>query len=481
MAVFNPGINPFLKLQDIGSDLSGNITVWNWEHDLRVTENSWEQTPLAYKEVDYPCSFFNADGEFSAWIKDYLPEDWNSWKEQIPLSFRQSVGRLSGHDPRFPQLLLLRLMKLHAHFAEWVHNLAKANEGSYLKLLLTLAHYPKQSLPIKEAMLLNFVGQSRLQYVMRLSGVPLKKFDIKYISKLALLNQLWSVQEAREFLWNLSEEPQFKQALKEAEHVNLHSLDKLLKLPKWLWIGSIWNAVAHLDESRIEQMIPPLILEAEGKVQQAARKALSKVHSYIHLEQTLSKLVNRFAKDAVFAEPPLISSASLTAITTGKQLIQEGQKMQHCVGGYVSEVMKGKNYFYHWHGDKRFPRELNVELRKRSHSSQWWLFHAAGFNNAEPTQRHFDYLKQQLAQLNPPWGYLSLKTDIVGLGYYDFAQVYQELEVFQALNLQAEPDNEFDDKAVAVLTLEDVKLGFIPQEKNAVIHEYWDKGFQLKR
>lgn len=481
MTSLNPTIPPFLRLYDANADTSEALTIWRWDFDLRVTKNSREASPLSHQETDYACSFFGADGQISAWVKPYLNNRWTQWAEQIPLAFRQAVGELSGQDPRFSQLILLRLMKLHPHFAQWLMNLAKAKGGAYLKFVMTLASFSKLALPLKEAFLLSLVGQERHTFLMRLSGVPVKPADVKFINKLALMDNLWTLYDAKDFLWLLAEnEPDVKSVLSQTKQLNLNTVKKVLHWPPWLWLGSIWSAVAELDELQIERVWPPLILEAEGDILKQMQKTFAKVNSYDELEEVLAKVAKKFAKQAIFKAPPLAGSQFLTPITSGKDLVNEGQTMQHCVAGYVDWVLRGQCYFYHWHGDENFPTPLTVELSPFPKSSQWQMVEALGVKNKRPTAEHRDYLVRHLANLNPPWGYLLVKTDVVGLGYYGLGEVFQSLETWQSLRIEAEPKNEFDPNAVAVYTPEGLKLGYIPKSENQKIHQAWSKKWTLK-
>ncbi|WP_044412344.1 HIRAN domain-containing protein [Thiomicrospira microaerophila] len=480
MTQFNPGIQPCLRLYDAVDNTRSTLTIWGWDFDLRVTENTLEELPLSFKETDYACSFFGADGQLSAWITPYLDDHWTQWAEQIPMAYRQAVGKLSGQDPRFSQLMLLRLMKWHPHFAQWLINLAETQGGAYLKFVMTLASFAKLALPLKETFLLSLVGQERHTFLMRLSGVPVKSADLKFIYKLALMDNLWTLYDAKNFLWLLAENEQdVKSVLSQTKQLNLNTVKKILQWPRWLWLGSIWSAVAELDELQIERVVPPLILEAEGNIQNQMLKTLAKVTTYDALEEVLAKLATTFAKVAIFDKPPLAGSLYLTPITTGKGLVDEGKSMQHCVAGYVDWVLKGQSYFYHWHGDENFPMPLTIELSPFPKSSQWKVVEALGVKNKLPTPEQYDYLTQHLANLNPPWGYLLVKTDVVGLNYYDLSEVYRSLETWQTLKIEAKPDNEFDPHAVAVYTPEGVKLGFIPKSENHKIHQTWSKNWQL--
>ncbi|MDD4234517.1 MAG: HIRAN domain-containing protein [Bacteroidales bacterium] len=68
--------------------------------------------------------------------------------------------------------------------------------------------------------------------------------------------------------------------------------------------------------------------------------------------------------------------------------------------------------------------------------------------------------------------------NIAGFTYYEGAIVFEELQIGTILELKSEPDNKFDDNAVAIY-YKDHKLGFIPRSINQPIRTILDTGFDI--
>ena len=67
---------------------------------------------------------------------------------------------------------------------------------------------------------------------------------------------------------------------------------------------------------------------------------------------------------------------------------------------------------------------------------------------------------------------------ISGFTYYEGPLAFKKLKVGTPLILKAEPENRYDENAVAVY-LDDQKLGFIPKEKNYSISKLLNKGHDV--
>jgi hypothetical protein len=65
---------------------------------------------------------------------------------------------------------------------------------------------------------------------------------------------------------------------------------------------------------------------------------------------------------------------------------------------------------------------------------------------------------------------------IAGFTYYDGVDVFQELTIGTKLTLKAEPENKFDNYAVA-LYFKEAKLGFVPKGMNKEIFKLLEMGY----
>lgn len=65
---------------------------------------------------------------------------------------------------------------------------------------------------------------------------------------------------------------------------------------------------------------------------------------------------------------------------------------------------------------------------------------------------------------------------ISGFTYYEGALAFNQLEIGTSLRLEAEPENKYDPRAVAIY-YKDHKLGFVPRRENRIIYKLLEIGF----
>ena len=69
-----------------------------------------------------------------------------------------------------------------------------------------------------------------------------------------------------------------------------------------------------------------------------------------------------------------------------------------------------------------------------------------------------------------------LNCNIAGTTFLDLEDIEPELKKHQLLVLKRDAKNEYDDKAILILTEDGRKLGYVPQEKNEVLSNLMDAG-----
>lgn len=448
--------------------------IWSWRDGLKVEL----ETHYFPKEVSYEQTFFDASGEFRDALKTVLPIIFLHWAQEIPLAYRQAVGALAGMQITMPQLLILRLMKQERHFREWMMQLANSGDGAYLRILWELANLQETPLVVQEHWLLSLPGQARHKLLSRLLAIDLTPAEAKRTRKLQLDAGRWDLPVLQKFFRGLASDD-FVAVLNSAKHIRLGALYYLSKLPRWLWLGRLWEVLSQFNDRTLKNVLPPAILEATSAQQVWVISALKSIKSPAELEYKLIQLVEKIAEMVPFPEPPYAGNRLLVAIDSAKKLKSEGKQMQHCVGGYISSVARGETYFYHWNGDEVLPTALTLQLKPYPKSSQWQLVEALGFQNQEIREEDWHYLRLQLANLNAPWGYLLLKTQIAGLEYADYSRVFSQLKREMGLLVYHEPRNQFDDKALRIDTLDGDKLGYVPKSQQEAIWQYIANGKPL--
>lgn len=69
-----------------------------------------------------------------------------------------------------------------------------------------------------------------------------------------------------------------------------------------------------------------------------------------------------------------------------------------------------------------------------------------------------------------------LKVKIAGLSYYEVSQIKNQLKNEDRLILKREPNNKYDKLAIEVYYNKNIKLGYVPRNKNEVIARLMDAG-----
>jgi len=467
-------VSNIYPLSVLNSKTEVEYLLWPWQDGLEVkVYSAYKPKPAVLLQT-----FFVASGDFLPELKTRLPLVFLDWAQTIPLEFRQAVGRLAGNYSQMPQLLILRLMNQNALFSDWIVKLAQSSDGAYLRLMWQLARLENAPLPVQETWLLSLVGQSRNDLLGRMLNKSLSVTQANKVRKIRLDDSDWSSNEIARFFTYLYK-PEFVALLGQLHSIRLGALDYLCQLPRWLWTAKLWQHLSEFDNRAIRHVLPPLILEAEPAQQKIIIAQLKKVDSPRSLEHHLMKLADKLMAMLPFPTPPMRGNHRLSPIDSALKLKLEGQTMQHCVGGYVSEVVKGESYFYHWAGDAQLPLPLTLQLQPFPKSSQWQLVEALGFENKEIEPADWDYLLQQLANINRPWGYLLLKTMIVGVGYGDYKKAYPRLKREMRLNIYRETNNPIDHQAIRIDTPQGEKLGYVAREDQAVLNPFLDNNISL--
>ena len=69
-----------------------------------------------------------------------------------------------------------------------------------------------------------------------------------------------------------------------------------------------------------------------------------------------------------------------------------------------------------------------------------------------------------------------LNCNIAGTTFLNLKDIEPNLKKNQLLVLKREPKNEYDDKAILILTEDGQKLGYVPQERNEILSRLMDAG-----
>ncbi|MBF0471131.1 MAG: PcfJ domain-containing protein [Gammaproteobacteria bacterium] len=91
-------------------------------------------------------------------------------------------------------------------------------------------------------------------------------------------------------------------------------------------------------------------------------KELTQLHDAV--VENFNRHQHTYLKKLIFPIPPILGNQQIEPITTGYELLREGETMNHCVASYESKVMEGTSYIYRINEPERATLELGLD---RSH------------------------------------------------------------------------------------------------------------------
>jgi len=129
-----------------------------------------------------------------------------------------------------------------------------------------------------------------------------------------------------------------------------------------------------------------------------SRAQLKKTHDYLTEDlhrsgstgQHIENLVHKYG--STFPPPPIADNASIQAIRSVSELIEEGKTMQHCVASYAEKVFKRKCYIYKVISPER--STVEIDLREGVPHIRQLQLH----RNTRPSQVTFGAVKNWLVR-----------------------------------------------------------------------------------
>ena len=111
------------------------------------------------------------------------------------------------------------------------------------------------------------------------------------------------------------------------------------------------------------------------------------IENYNATEET--KLENRYLDlYGDYPSPPLPGNDFLQPLNSWFELIQEGNKMRHCVASYHYQVSKGTTFIYHANASKQLTLALVLK------GERWVVDEVKGFANSLPTKEDLELIFQ---------------------------------------------------------------------------------------
>lgn len=133
----------------------------------------------------------------------------------------------------------------------------------------------------------------------------------------------------------------------------------------------------------------------------ATQRQLEQTQSLGQLHALHDKLVQRFNRQSLekknialqvafgaYPSAPLPGTDSIQALTSWRDLLEEGARMHHCVGSYANSVHQGKSFVYR----VTAPERLTLALSKHQHG--WEISEVRGFANSQPGEESLQHIRQ---------------------------------------------------------------------------------------
>ena len=258
-------------------------------------------------------------------------------------------------------------------------------------------------------------------------------------------------------------------------------LDLVWEMPSWLrkpWLVHYYNHEFIPPFDR-DQMLPNCVISATAEFRNGILQSLKKfTQCEWNFEEEYLELIDRwvcvFEGEKKLPEPPIPGNGNLVPITTPRELAKEAREMKNCVTNYLKGIRSGWTYLYSWRGRER----ATVQLSLNEQSDDWFLNEHLGIANQRLQDDTINQI-QSIVRKQLPRKPRRNRTFIAGLPYYQAGQVRGRLCVGAPLLLRREPGNQYDHRAIEVLTDEGVKLGYIPRQRNKKFARLMDEGETL--
>ncbi|WP_198246346.1 HIRAN domain-containing protein [methane-oxidizing endosymbiont of Gigantopelta aegis] len=318
------------------------------------------------------------------------------------------------------------------------------------------------------------MSESRRSILESLFELPVSKSLLKSLYKLPpediTCDSLWH-------LYDLFEQPAQAKAIALCPELSPAALGELAKVPGWMVSPGLFQVLATVlnNEQLLVSIIPPAILNAPSDIRSSIQTSFSSIKTVLQLENRIYHWADKLYDNVVFPEPPFEATGELTPLRDGLALRREGRKMHNCVAGYTQQIVEGRCYFYHWHGEHPATVQLNQDRE-----GHWLLQEYLGYANHTLPETEKVRIVNALAEAFAPYGLFIMRCSIAGTRYYHYPELEPDFNNGDRLHLQAEPDNEHDPRAVEVLTGTGHKLGYLPRHQNARVAAWLKRGLPVQ-
>jgi hypothetical protein len=437
----------------------------------RIIQEPWsrgfQRWRLGSGDYDARC----ADVSDATWLTPagepltHLPPPYQRLLGGIPRRERQLAAAC---DPW--QWLALEAMRHVPGFTAFVAQEAAGAGLGYLAACWHLADISRRTPADRLALSARLMERPRAEMLAELSGLP--ELDAACAR---LIGRAPPADVTPGFIADLvglvCHSPAARQAAQSLPRLNRLDLASLRLLPPWMQHPAIAGLIVRdrLGPVWLEQRLTPVIRDCSAEARARLLRALVAAPNKDALLACLERWHDRLSRTLPFPPPPIRGNGLLVPIASAEDLTREGREMRHCVADYADDVRAGIVYYYRWLGDER----ATVQLAAGEDCGTWLVEEALGVGNAPLSAATLAAIGQVVASQRPAG---PLRAPVAGLADYQAATVAGLLKPGHSLVLRREPGNRHDPRAIEVLTVLGVKLGYVPHAVNAEPAARLDRG-----
>ncbi len=425
-----------------------------WFRGSRVVCSGWADGLVARLE--------RTDGSWRPWapnwdLFDYRGVSTEPGAEDFVEAIPAHIRELAGAFPR-RQWLALDALRHVGGFEAFVEQELAGAGLTFTLMCWEIAHSQYRPSAERHGLAREIMTAKRAELLSRLSDAAVTDRHVRLINKVA-----WHQVET-EMLWDLlalSGDKVVADALAGAALIHREWLDVVAAMPAWLRVPALLVPIVdgRFPPGIVLKALQPL-LDAPPHLRPRIRASLATIAGW----EDLTRRVERWRRAVVtFPPPPIAGTPRLVAIPDGLDLEREGREMRHCVANYTAQAMRGEAAFFRWLG----PERATVQLSRGPDG--WRLVQHLGPGNAQLSPSTVAAIRAEVAvQLagTPVAAPSQLDTYIAGTPYHRAHAVFARLRPGLRLTLRREPTNPYDPQAIAVLTEDGAKLGYVPHVHN---------------
>ena len=217
------------------------------------------------------------------------------------------------------------------------------------------------------------ITEPRREFLADLVGSPISRSDAYVISKLAPDAREGEIRRTLDML----AQDDVANVLRHARSVSSELIDVLESLGPFFARANLAdlleNGVTKEHLVRVVRIVASLL--DSDQLEQAGR-AFGNVRSAGEFARWARRWMDRGLERQPFPPPPIEVEPPLRPISSYIALKAEALRMQNCVDTFVTSVMEGEIFFYHWSGDE----EASVSFVSTP-AGDWRFDQALGFDN----------------------------------------------------------------------------------------------------